>query len=296
VPVASAPRVSDGGARDPERERTTFGGAPSSSSRGTAGRGRAVFDRAPRPERSGERPERAERSAGAERPERGPRPERGDRPERAALGPRPERSERPERAERGPRPERAPRGTEIGFAPVTARTTDSVPPAAVRGTAAPAPEREFWEVWSEERGALSSPSESTSGEAVGAGGFSAGSSDNSGAAAEPIAAPSPTPFSTSGFGPRVTEVSASSSSSSSSSSFARLYLNLGRKDGANDEQVRELITTHAGPVTLEGMDIMNTHTYLNVSPDDADRLCMALTGQAVGGRDLVCERAKPRRS
>ena len=39
---------------------------------------------------------------------------------------------------------------------------------------------------------------------------------------------------------------------------------------------------------------MNTHTYLNVPPDDADRVCSALTGQQVAGRDLVCERAKPR--
>ena len=40
---------------------------------------------------------------------------------------------------------------------------------------------------------------------------------------------------------------------------------------------------------------MNTHTSLNVSGDDADRICTALTGQHVGDRDLVCERARPRR-
>jgi hypothetical protein len=43
------------------------------------------------------------------------------------------------------------------------------------------------------------------------------------------------------------------------------------------------------------MDIMNTHTYLNVPPADADRVCAALTGKQIAGRDIVCERAKPRR-
>jgi hypothetical protein len=46
---------------------------------------------------------------------------------------------------------------------------------------------------------------------------------------------------------------------------------------------------------VQSMDIMNTHTYLNVAPDDADRLCSALTGKEVAGREVVCERAKPRR-
>jgi hypothetical protein len=40
---------------------------------------------------------------------------------------------------------------------------------------------------------------------------------------------------------------------------------------------------------------MNTHTYLNVAPVDADRIVAALTGQELGGRQLVCEPAKPRR-
>jgi hypothetical protein len=40
---------------------------------------------------------------------------------------------------------------------------------------------------------------------------------------------------------------------------------------------------------------MNTHTYLNVPVADADRICAALTGKQLGERDLVCERARPRR-
>jgi hypothetical protein len=45
-----------------------------------------------------------------------------------------------------------------------------------------------------------------------------------------------------------------------------------------------------------GMDVMNTHTYINVAVDDADRICLALTGKELGARELLCERAKPRRS
>jgi hypothetical protein len=77
--------------------------------------------------------------------------------------------------------------------------------------------------------------------------------------------------------------------------MARLYLNLGRKDGAGDAQVRDLLREHAsfeGPLQVE---IMNTHTYLNVPTDAADRLCGALTGKQLGDRDLLCERARPRR-
>ena len=34
---------------------------------------------------------------------------------------------------------------------------------------------------------------------------------------------------------------------------------------------------------------MNTHTYLNVAPADADRIFAALTGKEIGGRQLICE-------
>jgi hypothetical protein len=40
---------------------------------------------------------------------------------------------------------------------------------------------------------------------------------------------------------------------------------------------------------------MNTHTYLNVAPADAEKIVGALTGKEMSGRQLVCEQAKPRR-
>lgn len=77
--------------------------------------------------------------------------------------------------------------------------------------------------------------------------------------------------------------------------IARLYLNLGRKDGASEREVRDLLAAHAGAVDVSEIDVMNTHTYLNVAPADAERVVAALTGKEIGGRQLVCESAKPRR-
>ncbi len=77
--------------------------------------------------------------------------------------------------------------------------------------------------------------------------------------------------------------------------MARLYVNLGRKDGASERDIRDLITAHAGEVQLSAIDVMNTHTYLNVPPADADRVVAALAGRELAGRQIVCESAKPRR-
>ncbi|HTA19217.1 MAG TPA: DbpA RNA binding domain-containing protein, partial [Polyangia bacterium] len=77
--------------------------------------------------------------------------------------------------------------------------------------------------------------------------------------------------------------------------MARLYLNLGRKDGASERDVLDLLSTHATMSRPPELDIMNTHTYINVPADDAGRVCEALTGKELAGRALVCEPAKPRR-
>jgi hypothetical protein len=76
---------------------------------------------------------------------------------------------------------------------------------------------------------------------------------------------------------------------------ARLYLNLGRKDGASERDVADLIAAHVTLAAPPELDIMNTHTYVNVPAEDATRVCEALTGKELGGRELVCEPAKPRR-
>ena len=76
---------------------------------------------------------------------------------------------------------------------------------------------------------------------------------------------------------------------------ARLYLNLGRKDGASEKEIRDLLSNYAGSPQVMDIDVMNTHTYLNVAPADAERIIGAVTGKEMGGRQLICETAKPRR-
>ncbi|HXI55890.1 MAG TPA: DbpA RNA binding domain-containing protein, partial [Polyangia bacterium] len=131
----------------------------------------------------------------------------------------------------------------------------------------------FWEVWSEEKAAqAASPSPPED-------------------AVQEVAngqAPAPREIDRSaGFGPEAAPAP--------EGDVARLYLNLGRKDGAAENEIQDLLATHAGVSSVLGMDVMNTHTYINVPTADADRICAALTGKELGARELVCERAKPRR-
>jgi ATP-dependent RNA helicase DeaD len=236
----------------------------------------------------------------SERPERERRPREG-RPERDGT----RRRERDDRDRGGRRPVRAEAGpaeatSEIReparsrgatFGPVM---TVPPPPETVSGSFEPAPtptptpggparppsnrfrgsepvEKEFWEIWSEEKSAAA-PQPAAAPQMEGSVGA---------AAVESLAPSAPR-----GFEP---------ASPSLPEGMARLYLNLGRKDGAGDAQVRDLLRDHAsfeGPLQIE---IMNTHTYLNVPTDAADRLCSALTGKQLGDRDLLCERARPRR-
>jgi ATP-dependent RNA helicase DeaD len=215
----------------------------------------------------------------AARPARPERPrERDDRPRSAGSSyasasssssgdrGRPPRRDREEAPRRG-RPERE-RGRE------PSRERPAVSTTASAGAPRPAgaePDKEFWEVWGEER-AQRPPASPPS--PVG---------DAAGAAPSAASVTPPAP-SIEGQGQELP------------ADGARLYLNLGRKDGAGVEQIRGLLRDFAGIVDENpSIDVMNTHTYLNVATADADRICAALTGKQLGERDLVCERARPRR-
>jgi ATP-dependent RNA helicase DeaD len=182
--------------------------------------------------------------------------------EEAAAGAAPEaRAERPPRPHGGARDDRGPRG----------RRHERRGPAPLRNDAPPT-EKEFWEVWSEERSqgeASGEPRPAPAGESV---------SSEGGESAGPIIAP-----------PRARP------GEELPPGAARLYLNLGRKDGAAERDVADLIAANVTLAAPPELDIMNTHTYINVPADDAGRVCEALTGKELGGRTLVCEPAKPRR-
>ncbi len=72
---------------------------------------------------------------------------------------------------------------------------------------------------------------------------------------------------------------------------ARLYLNLGRRDGIEEDQVRALLAEHR--VEPRTLDVMSSHSYLNVDEDAADRVMSELSTARYGERELRCERARP---
>jgi ATP-dependent RNA helicase DeaD len=76
---------------------------------------------------------------------------------------------------------------------------------------------------------------------------------------------------------------------------ARLFLNLGRKDDATAEEVAALFNELGVSVPAGDIEVMNTHSYINVPPGEAERLCTALSGRERQGRRLSCEPARPRR-
>ena len=187
-------------------------------------------------ERSDDRPRSRERDRG--------RPPFGDRPPR----------ERFDREGRGRRDERGPRRPERPERPSPPPLRNDPPPA----------EREFWEVWSEER-------------------------------AQQTAVDASPPPDVQSEQPSREPTSAEPATAGEPSDVTRLYLNLGRKDGASEREVRDLLAAHVGAVDVSEVDVMNTHTYLNVAPADAEKVVAGLAGKELGGRQIVCETAKPRR-
>jgi ATP-dependent RNA helicase DeaD len=70
----------------------------------------------------------------------------------------------------------------------------------------------------------------------------------------------------------------------------RLYLNIGRRDGAREPEVEKLLGDLG--LSVSSVQVLNSHTYLITEESRADALTAALTGQKYGERDLVCERAR----
>jgi ATP-dependent RNA helicase DeaD len=75
----------------------------------------------------------------------------------------------------------------------------------------------------------------------------------------------------------------------------RLYVNLGRKDGATADLVAEFLSSAGAVVPAADVELMNTHSYVNVSRQVAQTLCSAMSGRTHNGRSVVCEPARPPR-
>jgi ATP-dependent RNA helicase DeaD len=222
-------------------------------------------------DRDFDRPRDRDRDRDRDRPRFGGR-DRGPR-DRGRPGDR----ERPRFGERdrnrGPAGAGAGAGAGAAAEDRSSRRHERRPPPPLRNDQPPA-EREFWEVWSEERAHTDSAA---------------------GGAPAPTATGDAPPAAFEGTSPGLGEPRGEAASDAPRADVARLYLNLGRKDGASEKEIRDLLSTYAENPSVMDVDVMNTHTYLNVAPGDADRIVGALTGKEVGGRQLVCETAKPRR-
>jgi len=141
------------------------------------------------------------------------------------------------------------------------------PPQATTASAAPPSDgREFWEVWSEEVGRTPTASAVPAPEAIEA------------PSPPPMAAPSP-----------------AASYQAPAAGEVRLYLNLGRKDGVSTEEIATLLASTGVSVPATSIDTMNTHSYINVSSADGEKLCAGLVGRERNGRAILCEPARPPR-
>ncbi len=258
--------------------------APAPVQRSTASEAPRSAPYEPR-DRPRDRPRFGDRDRG--RPERSGRPERGRRDERPApryegSAPRPAEGVAPRPPEgSAARPSEGSSVRTDVFprerpAPRSERPAPRREPPPLRNDAPPV-EREFWEVWSDERAQANAGSPPATPTAPAESSFVAPP-----ASVAPPVSETSRPSMTREYEPPRADV-------------ARLYLNLGRKDGASEREVRDLLTTHAGGVNVSEVDVMNTHTYLNVAPADAERVVAALAGKEIAGRQLVCESAKPRR-
>jgi ATP-dependent RNA helicase DeaD len=133
--------------------------------------------------------------------------------------------------------------------------------------------REFWEVWSEEVGRTPTQQTPTVSPAA--------PSPSSPVPSSPVPSSPPSPP------PAAAEPPANGA--------VRLYVNLGRKDGATPELVAEQLSASGVSLPASDIELMNTHSYINVSPDVADTLCQKMNGRLFNGRAIVCERARPPR-
>ncbi len=115
--------------------------------------------------------------------------------------------------------------------------------------------REFWEVWSEEVGRT-----------------------------PPVGSAIPN---------QPAEVAGAGSEGQVASGQVRLYVNLGRKDGATAELVAEMLSSGGAVVPAEDVELMNTHSYVNVARETAESLCAGMSGRSHNGRAVVCEPARP---
>jgi hypothetical protein len=116
-------------------------------------------------------------------------------------------------------------------------------------------DRDFWEVWADNRQVDAPPAP---------------------AAGEVPSEPAP--------------ASESGSREAAEPGVVRLYLNLGRRDGASAEEIERFIVDRG--VSFRRVQVRNSQTYVFVDEGAVEAAVAALHGARHGERDLVCERAR----
>jgi len=76
---------------------------------------------------------------------------------------------------------------------------------------------------------------------------------------------------------------------------SRIFLSAGEVDGADEAKVRETVARLAPGVELTKVEIRRTHAFLEVNPDDADRVVSSLLGKEAFGKTLAAEKARRRK-
>jgi hypothetical protein len=80
--------------------------------------------------------------------------------------------------------------------------------------------------------------------------------------------------------------------------FTRIFLNVGRRDGARAQDLQKLLTDRAG-ITRDDtgrIRIRDRVTFVSVRQDDLSKAILALAGQVIGGRTVIAEPAKSKQS
>jgi len=75
----------------------------------------------------------------------------------------------------------------------------------------------------------------------------------------------------------------------------RVFIKLGEGDGADEPKLRGLMSTHAPEIDVLAIEVRQTHSFVEVSPDAVETLVAALDGKELEGKRLFAERARRRR-
>ncbi len=99
-------------------------------------------------------------------------------------------------------------------------------------------------------------------------------------------------------GPKPAQQRGPESADTEEPGFTRIFLNVGRRDGARAQDLQKLLTDRAG-ITRDDtgrIRIRDRVTFVSVRQDDLSKAISALGGQVIGGRTVIAEPAKSKQS